>query len=238
MGCIKVESYFLSSIKEYNMPLSTTRLVQLNDIASKGNDGELGAIAIQLMMVLNDLTLCNHSLGQWKDEAERGIQHRKMGAQRYFIRLLIAHTYEALLLVKSITRRHSDEVERLDFLARKSFDDLIKMTQSDDFVIMERFRNEAAFHYGLKPVKLILKDFLGERGLQNLEVTRSDELIRIYYEPAERVLDRLAVRQILQIPDEEDLRSWVDAIMDRLLSHIEKFSLFADAFIMQQITSR
>ena len=47
------------------MSRSNTRWTKLPKIAAQG---ELGVALIQLMMVCNDLTLCNHALDAWKNE--------------------------------------------------------------------------------------------------------------------------------------------------------------------------
>ena len=75
------------------MNKSTSRQVAVADIERLG---PLGVIVIRLMMSMSDLTLASHALGVWNEEQRPAREGVKGAARRYFVRLQIAHLYEAL----------------------------------------------------------------------------------------------------------------------------------------------
>jgi hypothetical protein len=217
------------------MTRSTTRLTTINKIAAKG---ELGEVLIQLMMVCNDLTLCNHALDAWKREGDRKLQCRKTGAQMYFVRLQIAHMFEAMEIVKRIRESHElmEHVTGADSRTRDSFTRTANFIGSADYEKMLRIRNNMTFHYGDGIIrKALKKPSSGLKGM-NLVVTLSDDLSQWFFAPSDRIIDQIVVREIFAIPQDADVRKEVDEIADRLLSYIENFGDFAGNFIWKYAT--
>jgi len=87
---------------------STHKFARLDAIASKG---DLGSVLIRLMIVINDMTLAMDAQRRWTEDPTRERQHRQRGAKIYFVRLQLAHIYEAMKIVEEIrnspsTRNH------------------------------------------------------------------------------------------------------------------------------------
>jgi hypothetical protein len=74
------------------MGRSTTNVLRFAKIAE---DRELGSVMVQLMIASNDLALAHESLGYWRNPRTRKEENRATGALRYFLRLQIAHVFEA-----------------------------------------------------------------------------------------------------------------------------------------------
>jgi hypothetical protein len=217
------------------MPKSTTRLTTIPKIAAKG---ELGTVLIQLMMVCNDLTLCNHSLEAWKNEEDGKLQCRKIGAGMYFIRLEIAHMFEAMEIVKRIrdSKPLMEFVEAMDTRTQQSFQKTLEFLDSDDYGKMCRIRNNMTFHYGESVTKKAIKNTSPGLRDMNLAVTLSHDLSHWYFAPSDRVIDQIVVRDIFAVPQGADVRKEVDDIAVRLLGHIERFGDFAGYFIQRYAT--
>lgn len=215
------------------MPRSTTRWTTLPKIAVQD---ELGVALIQLMMVCNDLTLCNHALEAWKNETDGKLECRKIGAGMYFIRLEIAHMLEAMDIVKRLRKPHLTEfVEAMDFRSRAAFDKTSSFIDSADYKKMKRIRDKLTFHYDSDVVRQVLKNLSPGQKALNLEVTLSDDLSQWYFAPSDRVIDQFVVRDVFGVPHGADVRKEVDDVVVQLHGHIEQLGEFAGYFIQKYI---
>jgi hypothetical protein len=95
------------------MGRSATWNVQTRTIA---NQGELRFILMRLMLSVNDLAVCNHTLIEWQESADPKKVSRKNGGGMYFVRLIMSHVHEALRIVRAISQaaRLRDAVYRCD----------------------------------------------------------------------------------------------------------------------------
>jgi hypothetical protein len=211
------------------MPRSITHWTTLPKIAVQD---ELGVALVQLMMVCNDLTLCNHALEAWKDETDGKLECRKIGAGMYFIRLMMAHMLEAMEIVKRLSRPPLVEfVEAMDFRSCSAFDKTAAFINSPDYMKMKRIRDKLTFHYDSDVVRRILKNLSPGQKALNLEVTLSDDLSQWYFAPSDRVIDQFVVRNVFEVPHGANIRKEVDRIVDQLQGHIENLGDFAGYFI-------
>src|SRR5271156_1036731 len=83
------------------MGRSATWNVQTGTIA---NQGELRFILMRLMLSVNDLAVCNHTLIEWQESTDSRKVARKNGGGMYFVRLIMSHVHEALRIVKMISQ--------------------------------------------------------------------------------------------------------------------------------------
>jgi hypothetical protein len=125
---------------------SRTRSTTFRRIA---NAGELGPSLIKLMMAVNDLGIANHGLQQWKESPPAGHDTRSQGAKSYFVRLMTAHTFEALKVIHKInsTPKFKKLVDQCDRQTREAFARLVKVIGTREYSTMKRIRNAIAFHY-------------------------------------------------------------------------------------------
>jgi hypothetical protein len=75
-----------------------TRLIDYRKLHARGKSATL---VIKLMIACNDLQLANEAFSQWKDEQPPNRANRQLGARRYFLRLQIAHLFEAFKIQAS-----------------------------------------------------------------------------------------------------------------------------------------
>ena len=122
------------------MSRSTHKFARLDAIASKG---ELGSALIRLMMVINDMSLAMDAQRRWTEDTMKERQHRKRGAKIYFVRLQLAHIYEAMKIVEEIRKSPTliRAVDRSGRRTRKAFDALVAYMGSPQYKdIMGRMR--------------------------------------------------------------------------------------------------
>jgi hypothetical protein len=111
--------------------------------------GEIGPLLIKLMMAVNDLGIANNSLGQWIANPPFGHQDRVQGAKSYFVRLMVAHTFEALKVIYQINNNTDFKkfVGLCDRQTRETFARLVSIIGTKEYKTMKRIRNAITFHY-------------------------------------------------------------------------------------------
>jgi hypothetical protein len=151
--------------------VSTMKTVSMRRLAEQG---EVGSLILRLMMVLQDYGFANRAmtaLGRPSKKKKQGDAKRAGG--RYFLRLQMSHSYEALHLIREI--KNSDEFTGLllgcDKAAKQAFQKLEEFLVHTDFVLLARIRNNLSFHYD-KTGKVVLKslDRLEKRRQRQVEM--------------------------------------------------------------------
>jgi len=166
-----------------------------------------GALVVGLMIAANDILMANWNAMEWGEENEQELprlrRHLRIGAQQYFVRLMVSHLHEALLLV-----REFKNYPELDVILRKCsrqaqswFEDICKClpggADSKLFGLqISRLRNKLSFHYD--------RDHI-DNALDRLAVENAPAMITMggdYYlsrfNLADRVCDSILVHQVLQ----------------------------------------
>jgi hypothetical protein len=128
------------------MSKSTTTLVTFRELAQLG---DLAPVILRLMMACNDFSIANDAFGIWSQEQDRARSDRQASARVYFLRLQIAHVFEALSIIGEINRKPNllSAVRQCDGRTQRSFEALVAVLSSEDYKIMETIRNKTAFHY-------------------------------------------------------------------------------------------
>jgi hypothetical protein len=91
------------------MPRTSTRYVDFRRLA---NRSEPAALVTHLMIACNDMSLANESLQLWKARSELTQDGRLRGAKLYFVRLQVAHLFEAMNRGKSCALPGPAELDR------------------------------------------------------------------------------------------------------------------------------
>jgi len=212
------------------MSRSTSRSTNFRRLAGVP---ELSPTIVRLMMACNDLAIADHSLAIWHGEQPHHRRHRETGARMYFVRLQIAHIFEALSIIEHIrdTPKLRDAVAECDQRTRGSFEKVVSFIGTDDYQIMLRIRNNITFHYGDRVVEKAI--VAAAKSYPDVPLTMSigQETIDWFFAPADRIIDRIVVRDIFSVPDEADVRVEVDNIVVRLQIIVKMFADFAGYFI-------
>jgi hypothetical protein len=212
------------------MGRSSTRFINFQRIGAPGN---LASTILRLMMACNDQTLVDDALAAWHRERSDAHERRAVGAKMYFVRLQIAHVFEALSIIQTIrdTSELADAVSAYDVRTRGSFDKIANFIDTDDYKKMVRIRNNITFHYDEGAVAKAFREVAAEHPDLSLHISMGDETIDWFFEPADRIIDRIVVRDIFAVPREADVRAEVDNIVVRLHDVVKAFADFAGYFI-------
>jgi hypothetical protein len=219
--------------REVQVSRSTHKFARLGVIASKG---ELGSVLIRLMMVINDMSLAMDAQRRWAEDPIEERKHRVRGAKIYFVRLQIAHIYEAMKIVEEIRKSPTliKAVDRSGRRTRKAFDALVGYMGSSQYKdIMGRMRNKLTFHYDPKIAENALASLVAKYPDTTGSMSLGDEPHNWYFEPGDMVGDRAAVREIFKVPEGADVAAEADKIVMQLHGIVELFGGFAGSLIWE-----
>jgi hypothetical protein len=202
--------------------------------------GESAITVIKLMMACTDLSLANEALYEWKKEKPRIKKDRQNAAGMYFVRLQIAHLFEALKIIELIrnTSVLLDLVKRCDARTQESFKNLehylpggSKRTEINR--IITKVRNNITFHYDEtgKIIKTALSDMAEKSDGQISSLTRGNTAYLWNFKIADNLVDSIMVHQIWKISNTVDLQFEADKIVDNLHQIFLLFMDFSGEFI-------
>jgi hypothetical protein len=195
--------------------------------------GQLAPTLVRLMMACNDLTLANDSLEAWHRDQTANREQRQVGAKMYFVRLQMAHLFEALSIIEHIrgAPKLSEAVAACDERTRQSFEKVSAFIGTDDYRRMARIRHNITFHYDDGAVEKALEAAAKAHPGYPLAMQMGRETIDWFFEPGDRIIDRIVVRDIFGVAPDADVRIEVDKIIGRLQEIGEAFADFAGYFV-------
>jgi hypothetical protein len=219
------------------MASTSTRQVHFDRLQAKGPDA---AVVVKLMMACNDMTLANQALDDWKRAQPRERRDRQLAACMYFVRVELAHLYEALVIIQEIRQSQTLQalVDQCDLRTRESFAELLNHVHGGTKhnrlkQLVGQLRHNLTFHYH-QCNKLILTaiDDRASRPEANLSsITRASTAHRWRFSVADDLVDSIVVRQLWSIPRTADLRIEVDKIADEVNAIMLRYLDFAGEFI-------
>jgi hypothetical protein len=110
-------------------------------------DKEVASVVVRLMMALNDIAMANEGLGEWTFGQERKKLARQNGGRLYYGRMLMAHVYEALSIIKDIQDNPKLRalVDACDPETRLSFDAVAVFLTTSDTICS--YASETTLHF-------------------------------------------------------------------------------------------
>jgi hypothetical protein len=141
--------------------VSTTKLVSMQHLAGQGM---VGGVLVRPMMVLQDFGLANRGMrmiGKPAKKKKQGDIRRAAG--RYFLRLQISHSHEALKIVREI--KNNEALTGLllgcDKPTKRAFAKLEAFLDTPDHALMTLIRNKVGFHYDPTMVRASIRRIEG-----------------------------------------------------------------------------
>ncbi len=185
------------------------------------------------MIALNDFGLADDGLRRWSAEEAGKLQERKTGARMYFVRILIAHAFEALLVINKIKREPAllKAVEACDGQTVASFHKVAAMIGTSEYKMMKRVRNDVSFHYQDEIVRQAIESQSKKNPTTPLSLSVGHTPLDWYCEPGDKLVDSAVVRHIFEVPEGADIRVEVDRIIVRIYEIATELSEFAGYFI-------
>jgi hypothetical protein len=184
--------------------------------------GEVGGVIVRLMMVLQDYAWANRAftaLGR-SGKKKKKLGDTKRAAGRYFLRLQMSHSFEALEIVREI--KNSEALTGLvlgcDRVARVAFRELEQFLEHGDYVLLARIRNNLSFHYD-KAGKVVLKSLARIERRRQGQVEKQKQGLPDLRKPIDSVKLTLARR-----PDHSQFVAWEMVETDIVLHDIFKLA--------------
>jgi hypothetical protein len=197
------------------------------------------ATVVKLMMACNDLQTSNESLEIWR-ELESRDSARRHGACMYFVRLQLAHLYEALDVVEAMQRSAAlmAILRSCDAATQQSFDFVCQFvrggTQRSRMELLAgRMRNNITFHY--EQSETLIGRAIVERGSRpggnTSRVTRGSRREHWYFKVADDVIDDIVTRQFWRVPSTPSTGRDVDVLLMEAHEIAMRFVDFCGEFI-------
>ncbi len=209
---------------------SKVRMTTFKHLADKG---ELGVVMVRLMMFVNDLTLCNDAMEQWHKYEDPPHKSRESGAKMYFVRLMIAHMFEALKVVNKIntTPELKEAVERCEKTTQDAFARAVKIIGTTDYKLMKKVRDSITFHYLHDNVESALTLLADKHPNDPRPITIGTRAIDWHYEPCDRIIDNAVLREIFEVAEDADLKEELETYAELYLTLGDDIMAFAGPFI-------
>ncbi|MDR3488415.1 MAG: hypothetical protein P4M05_26380 [Bradyrhizobium sp.] len=214
------------------MGRSRTWLAKAPTIASHG---PLTDILIRLMLSVNDISLASDANDQWALTSDPRRISRRPGARMYFIRILLAHVYEALEIIKEISespplRAFLDDCEERTI---RTFQELETFIRSPDMKTLDKMRNRVSFHYDRQLPGKNLKEIAAITREEYWTYSMGSEPLDWHFKLADAVIDRMVIRDVFGLKKPKSLqRSQETEVIARQLEKISiTFTDFAAHFV-------
>jgi len=235
--------------------VSSSKSVSMQSLADQGM---VGGVILRLMMVLQDYGFANRGMsmgGRPRKKKKLGDVRRAAG--RYFLRLQISHSYEALKIIREMknNRELTGLILACNKPTKRAYEKLEAFLDTDEHKLMELIRNKVGFHYDPSMVRDSIRRIERRRRRQEgkrkgklkgvrrpidlvtLSVAR--ELHKSQFVPWEMVENDIIMHDIFGL-DESDTAAddkILDAKSDRIILRLHEvqrlFSFFAVNFAMK-----
>jgi hypothetical protein len=195
------------------------------------------------MIAANDMLMANWNTMEWSEEKGQELsrlrRHLRIGAQQYFVRLMVSHLHEALILVEEF-KRHPELVEILKRCSRQAQDGFKGICDclpggpdSKLFGLrVSRLRNKLSFHYDKAHIDRALDTLATDPTHPPAKMGGDYYLSR--FNLADRVCDSVLIHQFLQhIPEgttREKLNTFMDFVNKRCLAFLSFAREFAGTY--------
>jgi hypothetical protein len=214
------------------MVRSTSWITTASKIAAQK---DLASVLIRLMLCNNDLSIVSNSLDEWSATKDQRKLGRKNGACLYFVRVLLSHVYEALLIIQEISRSPvlRAAVDTCDDETITSFKLVEGFALSKEMKSLRALRNRATFHYDLALPVTCLGEIAEYDPDGSFSYEQGRESLDWHFALADSVMDRMIVRKVygLDVPKSPERREKLNAISLREQEVATAFTNFAAHFV-------
>ncbi|WP_439609906.1 hypothetical protein [Reyranella sp.] len=199
-----------------------------------GRDPEFGSVLLRLMMVVNDCAIAGETAEMWKSEDSELRRKKREEAFRYFVELQIAHIYEGLKIIREIqaSKRLKRFVQECDGPTQREFDTLVAFLVDPKYEkIVGRVRNNLAFHYDAKLTERALTQYCEKYAEGIGAISMGSKPFDWMFEPGAFINERVAVRDVFDVPEGADITEKTDKLMIELQGILNTFMQFAGHFV-------
>lgn len=202
-----------------------------------------GPLVVGLMIAANDILMANWNAMEWAEDKRTPPlrRHLRIGAQQYFVRLMVSHLHESLALIEEFRNQQDlmNILKRCSLEARKGFEAMCDCLpgggDSKLFGLqVTRLRHKLSFHYDAQHVRLALEKLADDSTRPPAAITMGADYYLSRFNLADRVCDSILVHQILQSvagnTDREKLETFMDFVNQKCLAYLYFAREFAGTY--------
>jgi hypothetical protein len=196
---------------------------------------ELTATLVRLMLSVNDIALAADANDQWAETGDRKRVGMRNAARGYFVRVLLSHVYEGLLIVEEISRSANlrsavDECDKQTISAFLFLEDVVK---SREIKVFHALRNRATFHYDRQLPLLSFEEIAEKQPERQWSCSVGSAPLDWRFELADAVVDRMMIREIFRLRGQRgpERTAKTEELAVRLQDISHRFTEFAFHFV-------
>jgi hypothetical protein len=200
---------------------------------------DLASVLIRLMLAVNDIALAADANDFWAETTEQRRAYRKRRARMYFVRLIMSHVHEALIVIDEINRSIGlrAAVDQCDARTRENFGKLVAVLNSPERGRLSRFRTKATFHYDREMPAKHLRAVIASDPTATWSNSAGSTPLDWHFELADAVMDRMVVRFVFgadqpRSPARTEKVREIGTRLDRIAT---MFTDFAASFIERHL---
>jgi hypothetical protein len=199
------------------------------------NPPDLTATLIRLMLSINDIALAKDANAQWAETADRKRAAIRGSGRRYFVRVMLSHIHEGLLIVEDISRSQllRSSVDECDQPTISDFRVLENVIKSPEMELLRKLRSRATFHYDEQLPFKSFQEIAKDQPDRAWSYSEGSEPLDWRFELAEAVMERMMHRKVfgLGLPGSDDLTAQTEDLAKRLEDISRKFTRFAFRYV-------
>jgi hypothetical protein len=178
------------------MARSRIRYFKSSDLALPG---DLSSVLIRLMLAVNDIALAADANDFWEETIEQRRAYRKRLARGYFVRLIMSHVHEALIIIGEIDKSADLRVavDQCDTRTRDNFAKLVSILKSPERGHLFRFRTKATFHYDREVSAEHLQRVIADDPTATWSYSVGSTPLDWHFELGDAVMDHMVVKFVL-----------------------------------------
>jgi len=118
-------------------------------------------------------------------------ENRVQGSKSYFVRLQIAHTFEALKVIYRLKNKPAfmAKVEQCDRATNAAFNRLVAVIGTEEYQKMKRLRNAITFHYETQAIQDAINRQSAKFPDYAMPLSTGSTTLDWYFEPGDRIVD-------------------------------------------------
>jgi hypothetical protein len=196
---------------------------------------ELTATLVRLMLSVNDIALAADANDQWAETGDRKRAAMRNAARGYFVRVLLSHVYEGLLIVQEISRSANlrSAVDECDKQTISAFRFLEHVVKSHEMKVFHAPWNRATFHYDRQLPLLSFEEIAEAEPERQWSCSAGSEPLDWRFEVADAVVDRMMIREVFRLrgPRGPERTAKTEELATQLQDISHRFTEFAFHFV-------
>jgi hypothetical protein len=199
------------------------------------NPPDLTATLIRLMLSINDIALAKDANAQWAETADRKRAAIRGSGRRYFVRVMLSHIHEGLLIVEDISRSQllRSSVDECDQPTISDFRVLENVIKSPEMELLRKLRSRATFHYDEQLPLNSFRQIAKEQPDRTWSYSEGPEPLDWRFELADAVMERMMDRvfDLKGLRGSDERTAQTEALAIRLQDISRRFTRFAFRYV-------